>query len=182
MAHPPHNAWEAAVGWTTKRAIKAWPCGTTKNLELFPISKQRTLTSPLSSACTTPGLNLIDPRLLEPGVPGEDGMTLANKVSNTPDDRPSPWNDHEDGATSSPSYLRATRSYMPIYRGLMAVASKMEYPEVMLQQLDVHGDHSPALHLCIPRHHRRPRLEAERCLHTLRSLKILGTFQKVTLC
>lgn len=55
-----------------------------------------TVTSPLSSARTTPDLDLIDPRLLEPGVSGEGGITLANKVPNTPDDRPSPSNDDED--------------------------------------------------------------------------------------
>lgn len=50
----------------------------------------------LSSACTTPDLDLINPRLLEPGVSGEDGVTLANKVPNTPDDPPSPSNQDED--------------------------------------------------------------------------------------
>ncbi|KAL6228889.1 hypothetical protein BDW75DRAFT_235598 [Aspergillus navahoensis] len=55
-----------------------------------------TVTTPLSSARTTPDLDLIDPRLLEPGVSGEDGVTLANKVPSTPDDRPSPSNDDED--------------------------------------------------------------------------------------
>ncbi|RJE20803.1 hypothetical protein PHISCL_06872, partial [Aspergillus sclerotialis] len=55
-----------------------------------------TLTSPLSSTRTTPNLKLIDPRLLKPGVLGEGGITLANKVSNTPNNRPSPSNDDED--------------------------------------------------------------------------------------
>ena len=55
-----------------------------------------TVTSPLSSARTTPDLELIDPRLLEPGVLGEGGITLANEVPNNPDDRPSPSNDDED--------------------------------------------------------------------------------------
>ncbi|OJJ52276.1 hypothetical protein ASPSYDRAFT_52178 [Aspergillus sydowii CBS 593.65] len=55
-----------------------------------------TVTSPLSSARTTPDLYLIDPRLLEPGASGEDGTTLANNVPNTPDDRPSLSDDDED--------------------------------------------------------------------------------------
>ncbi|KAL2802046.1 hypothetical protein BJX63DRAFT_426347 [Aspergillus granulosus] len=55
-----------------------------------------TVTSSLSSACTTLDLDLIDPRLLEPGVSGEDDITLANKVPNTPDERPSPSNHDED--------------------------------------------------------------------------------------
>ncbi|KAL2859885.1 uncharacterized protein BJX67DRAFT_368629 [Aspergillus lucknowensis] len=56
------------------------------------------VTSPLSSARTTPDFNLIHPRLLEPGVSGEDGITLANKVPNTPDDRtPLSGGDEETG-------------------------------------------------------------------------------------
>ncbi|KAF9890711.1 hypothetical protein FE257_005577 [Aspergillus nanangensis] len=55
-----------------------------------------TETSPLSSARTTPDLDLIDSRLLEPAVSGEDGVTLANKVPGITHDRPSPSNDDED--------------------------------------------------------------------------------------
>jgi hypothetical protein len=55
-----------------------------------------TVTSSLSSPCTTLDLDLIDPRLLEPGVSGKDGITLANKVPNTPEKRPSPSNHDED--------------------------------------------------------------------------------------
>ena len=55
-----------------------------------------TVTSPLSSARTTHDLDLIDPRLLELGISGEGGITLATTVPNTPDDRPSPLNDDED--------------------------------------------------------------------------------------
>ena len=54
------------------------------------------MTSPLSSVRTTPNLKLIDPRLLELGVLGEGGITLANKVPNNPNNRPSPSNDNED--------------------------------------------------------------------------------------
>ena len=54
------------------------------------------VTFPLSSARTTPDLYLIDPKLFEPGVSGEDGITMANNVPNTPDDRPSLSNDDED--------------------------------------------------------------------------------------
>jgi hypothetical protein len=57
-----------------------------------------TVTPSLISACTTPDLELIDPRLLEPGVLGEGGITLANKVPNSPDKRPSPSNHNEDTA------------------------------------------------------------------------------------
>jgi hypothetical protein len=55
-----------------------------------------TVTSPLSCACMTPDLDLIDPRPLEPGFSGEDGITLANTVPNTPAHRPSSSNDGED--------------------------------------------------------------------------------------
>lgn len=55
-----------------------------------------TATSLLSSARTTPDLNLIDPRVLEPGISGEDSVTLTNNMPSTPDDRPSPSNDDED--------------------------------------------------------------------------------------
>ncbi|KAL3473906.1 hypothetical protein BJX99DRAFT_248609 [Aspergillus californicus] len=55
-----------------------------------------TVTPSLISACTTPDLELIDPRLLEPGVSGEGGITLANKVPNSPDELPSPSNHDED--------------------------------------------------------------------------------------
>ena len=54
------------------------------------------MTSPLSSTRTTPNLELIDPRLLELGVLGEGGITLANKVPNNPNNRPSSLNDNED--------------------------------------------------------------------------------------
>ena len=55
-----------------------------------------TVTSLLNSACMTPDFHLIDPRLLKLGVSGEDGITLANKVPNTPDDQPSLSNNDED--------------------------------------------------------------------------------------
>ncbi|KAL5363082.1 hypothetical protein BJX96DRAFT_177760 [Aspergillus floccosus] len=55
-----------------------------------------TVTSPLSSARTTPDLNLIDPRLLELVVSGEGGVTLANKVPSPPDYRLFPPNNNED--------------------------------------------------------------------------------------
>ncbi|KAL5332292.1 hypothetical protein BJX70DRAFT_393091 [Aspergillus crustosus] len=55
-----------------------------------------TVTLLLSSARMTPGLDLIDPRLLKLGVLGDNGITLVNKVPKTPGERPSPLN-HDEG-------------------------------------------------------------------------------------
>ena len=66
-----------------------------------------TVTSLLSSARTTPDLELIDPRLLEPGVLGKGGTTLANKVPNTPDDRPCPSNDDEDARDNDKTVVQS---------------------------------------------------------------------------
>ncbi|KAL5360971.1 hypothetical protein BJX96DRAFT_184893 [Aspergillus floccosus] len=55
-----------------------------------------TVTPPLSSARTTPDLNLIDPRLLRPGISGENDITSANMVNDTSVQQPSPSSDDED--------------------------------------------------------------------------------------
>lgn len=55
-----------------------------------------TVTPPLSSAHTTPDLDLIDPRILRPGVSGENDITLANTVPDAPHQRPSRSSDDED--------------------------------------------------------------------------------------
>ncbi|PWY68065.1 hypothetical protein BO94DRAFT_551083 [Aspergillus sclerotioniger CBS 115572] len=51
-----------------------------------------TVVSTLSSARTIPDLDLINPRLLEPGISGAGGITLANEVPDPPDDLSSSLN------------------------------------------------------------------------------------------
>ncbi|KAK1141018.1 hypothetical protein N8T08_009675 [Aspergillus melleus] len=152
-----------------------------------------TVASTLSSARTTPDLDLIDPRLLEPGVSGEGGITLANEVPDPPDDLPSSSNSDEDARhdaamgtiwtpePSSPQHLWTGQNHTQIYLGLIAGTSKMEYLKMMDQQLYAIGHRPPALIPHILPHRRRSRIEAERRLDVFRRLGKLGAFQKATL-